>query len=119
VLRELIDLRDDKAIPLLCYVLNHSSPRRGLVDVHTQIIGALGALSAHDESTRTLRAILYRGDWWAPLRTAALRRAAATALRRIGAPDTIAVLEEAAAGGSRGVRAAARAQLDAGARRRP
>ena len=107
VLQELIGLRDDKAIPLLCYVLNHSAPRGKLVEVHTQIIEALGGLSAHQESTRTLRAVLYRGEWWAPYRTAALRRAAATALRRIGTPETLAVLEDAVAHGSRGVRSAA------------
>ncbi len=117
VLQELIGLRDDKAIPLLCYVLNHSAPRGKLVEVHAQIIEALGGLSAHGESTRTLRAVLHRGQWWAPFRTAALRRAAATALRRIGAPETIAVLEEAAAHGSRGVRTVARAQIDVGVRR--
>lgn len=111
VLQELIGLRDDKAIPLLCYVLRHSAARGKLVAVHTQIIEALGALSAHPDSTRILRTILYRGEWWAPTRTATLRRAAATALRRIAAPDTMNVLEEAAARGSRGVRAAARAQL--------
>ncbi len=117
VLQELIGLRDDKAIPLLCYVLNHSAPRGKLVEVHARIIEALGGLSAHDESTRTLRAVLHRAEWWAPYRTAALRRAAATALRRIGAPETSAVLEEAAARGSRAVRSVARAQIDLGVRR--
>ena len=117
VLQELIGLRDDKAIPLLCYVLNHSAPRGKLVEVHTHIIEALGGLSAHKESTRTLRAVLHRGEWWAPYRTAALRRAAATALRRIGTPETVAVLEDAVAHGSRGVRSVARAQIGMGARR--
>ena len=117
VLQELIGLRDDKAIPLLCYVLNHSEPRGKLVDVHAQIIEALGGLSAHQESTRTLRTVLHRGAWWAPYRTAALRRGAATALRRIGAPESIAVLEEAAVHGTRGVRTAARLQLELSARR--
>jgi hypothetical protein len=117
VLQELIDLRDDKAIPLLCYVLNHSAPRGKLVDVHARIIDALGGLGAHAESTRTLRDVLHRGEWWAPSRTRALRQAAAVALRRIGAPDTLAVLDEAAASGSRGVRAIARTQIGVGARR--
>jgi HEAT repeat protein len=117
VLQELIGLRDDKAIPLLCYVLNHSEPRGKLVEVHAQIIDALGALSAHKESTRTLRTVLHRGKWWAPYSTGALRRAAATALRRIGTPETIAVLEEAMARGPRGVRNAARTQIEVSARR--
>jgi len=108
ILQQLIGQRDDKAIPLLCYVLNHTSPRGKLVSVHAQIIEALGSLPAHKESTRTLRNILYRGEWWAPFRTAALRHAAAAALRHIGAPEALAVLQEAASRGSRGVRAAAK-----------
>jgi HEAT repeat protein len=108
ILQQLIGLRDDKAVPLLCYVLNHTSPRGKLVSVHAQIIEALGSLPAHKESTRTLRNILYRGEWWAPFRTAALRHAAAAALRHIGAPEALAVLQEAASRGSRGVRAAAK-----------
>ena len=117
VLQELVSLRDDKALPLLCYVLKHTAPRGTLVDVHKQIIEAIGSLNTHPESTRTLKEVLYRGEWWAPSRTAALRSAAATALRRIGSVDTRAVLEEAAARGSRGVRSAARAQLALGATR--
>jgi hypothetical protein len=117
VVQELIGLRDDKAIPLLCYVLNHSQPRGKLVEVHARIIEALGGLSAHPESTRTLRAVLHRSKWWAPHSTAALRHAAATALRRIGAPETIEVLEEAVSRGSRGARNAARAQIGLSPRR--
>jgi HEAT repeat protein len=108
ILQQLIGLRDDKAVPLLCYVLNHTSPRGKMADVHAQIIDALGSLTVHAESTRTLRTILYRGEWWAPLRTAALRQAAASALRQLGRPETFAILEDAATRGSRGVRAAAR-----------
>jgi len=116
ILQQLIGLRDDKAIPLLCYVLSHTSPRRNMVSVHAQIIEALGNLAAHQDSTRMLRTILWRGEWWAPFRTAALRQAAAAALRQIGAPETIAVLQEAVARGSRGVRSAARRYLPSSAR---
>ena len=111
ILQQLIGLRDDKAVPLLCYVLNHTSPRGKMADVHVQIIDALGSLTVHPESTRTLRTILHRGEWWAPLRTAALRQAAASALRQLGRPETLAILEDAATRGSRGVRAAARRYL--------
>jgi len=116
ILQQLISLRDDKAIPLLCYVLNHTSPRGKMVSVHAQIIEALGSLAAHKDSTRTLRNILFRGEWWAPFRTAALRQAAAAALRHIGSPETMAVLQEAATGGSRGVRAAAKRFLPSSTR---
>ncbi len=105
----MIGLRDDKAIPLLCHVLDHTRPRGTMARVHTEIIQALGGLGSHPESTRALRAVLYRGHWWAPFRTRTLRRAAAAALRRIGSGDTVGVLEEAAAHGSGGVRRAARA----------
>jgi hypothetical protein len=108
--QQLISLREERAVPLLCYVLNHSTPRGRLVEMHAQIIEALGALGAHPESTETLRTTLYRGEWWAPIRTRVLRQAAAAALRRIGSPEARAVLDEARRRGSRGVRNAARAQ---------
>jgi hypothetical protein len=111
ILEQLISLRDDKAIPLLCYVLNHTQPRGRMVNAHLGIIDALGSLSADTRSTQTLKKVLYGGSFWAPFRTAALRQAAATALRRVGGPEAAAVLEEAAASGPRGVRSAARAQV--------
>jgi HEAT repeat protein len=117
ILRQLLELRDEKAVPLLCYVLNHTEPRGKLAQVHVEIIEALGGLKAHAESTRTLRGALYRGEWWAPFRTAALRRAAAKALLRIGTPEATAILDEAARNGSRGVRNAARTLSSAPARR--
>jgi hypothetical protein len=117
IVAQLIELRDDKAIPLLCHVLNHTAARGRLVQVHADIIDALGGLSARADSTRTLKSVLYRGEWYAPFRTAALRRAAAVALRRIGSPEAIAVLEEAVRAGGRGVRKAARAQAAMAVRR--
>ncbi len=115
--QQLISLREEKAVPLLCYVLTHSVPRGRLVEAHVQIIEALGALGVHPESTQTLRVALYRGDWWAPIRTTTLRRAAALALRRIGSPEARAILEEAKQKGSRGVRNAARTQPGSAPRR--
>jgi hypothetical protein len=111
ILHELIGLRDEKVAPLLCPVLGRSKPRGPLVDLHTQIMEALGTLGGHPDSVKALRAALYRGEWWAPSRTAALRRTAAAALRRIGTPDALAVLEEAAKKGTRGVRSAAQMQM--------
>jgi HEAT repeats len=111
ILEQLISLRDDKAIPLLCYVLHHTQPRGRMVNAHLGIIDALGSLSADAKSTETLKKVLYSGSFWAPFRTAALRQAAATALRRVGGPEAAAVLEEAAASGPRGVRNVARTQV--------
>ena len=104
VLQELMGLRDEKVAPLLCPLLARSKPRGLLIGLHTQIMDALGGLGGHPDSVQALRAALYRGEWWAPTRTAVLRRAAAAALRRIGTPDALAVLEEAAQKGTRGVR---------------
>lgn len=117
ILQELIAMRDDKTVPLLCHVLDHTTPRGRLAQVHVQVIEALGGLTGRPESTRTLRDVLYGGDWWAPVRTATLRQAAATALRRIGTSDSLGILEEAAVKGSRGVRNAARPHVGAAMRR--
>jgi hypothetical protein len=111
VLQEIIGHRDERVVPLLCAVLNESAPRGPFVEVHAQVIDALGALGDHQDSAAALRAALYRGEWWAPYRTATLRDAAAAALRRIGSPATMSILEEAARNGSRGVRKAARPHL--------
>jgi HEAT repeat protein len=112
-LRELVNLRDEKAVPLFCYVLGRSEPRGRLVNVHVSMIEALGSMKARPESARTLQQVLHRGDWWAPFRTATIRQAAAASLRRLGTPEALAVLESAAATGSRGVRKVARAQMAA------
>jgi hypothetical protein len=107
VLQELLGLRDDKAAPLLCYVLKQTQPTGRFLKVHLDMIDALGNLRGHPESIRTLKQILYGGSIWTPFKTAALRRAAALALKRIGSDEAAAVLDEAIAKGSRGVRKAA------------
>ncbi len=108
VTTQLISLRAVRAVPALCYVLSHTTPRGHLVDTHTQIMDALGALGPHAASITTLQKALYRGEWWAPARTAALRRAAALALWRIGSPESLTILEDAVRSGGRRIRAAAR-----------
>jgi hypothetical protein len=111
IVREIIGLRDTRAVPSLALVLKATAPRGAMVALHESIIDALSGLGAHADSTAALRGALDRGDWWAPRRTAALRRAAATALKRIGSPDTLDALEDALRSTSRGVRAAARVAL--------
>jgi HEAT repeat protein len=106
--QQLITLKEERAAPLLCYVLKNTIPRGRLIEVHTQVMEALGAIGSHPESIATLETALYRGEWWAPTRTAALRRAAALALGRIGSPEARRVLEDAKKKGSRGVRNAAK-----------
>ncbi|MEQ1572946.1 MAG: HEAT repeat domain-containing protein [Vicinamibacterales bacterium] len=120
IVQQLTALGDDNAVPLLCHVLDTIAPRGRLVALQLQIVDALSGFSAHPDSTRTLRQLLYHGVWWAPVRTARLRRAAAAALHRIGTPDTTAVIDEAAARGPRGVRSAVRAEIRrTGERRNP
>lgn len=119
VLRELLELRDNKAVPLYCYVVRQTEPDGKLYHVHADMIDAIGNLNAHADSVRTLRQALYRGKWWSPIRASALRSRAALALRRLGSPEAMAVLEEAAAGKARGPRRAARAQLTGVTRKEP
>jgi HEAT repeat protein len=109
VLHELLGLRDDKAAPLLCYVLKQTQPTGKFLKAHLDVIEALGHLRGHPESIRTLKQVLYSGSVWTPFKTGALRRAAASALKRIGSDEATAVLNEAVARGSRGVRSAAKA----------
>ena len=113
IVQQLIALRDDKAIPVLCHVLANTSPSGTLAEAHLEITEVLGALKPHTESTRALKVALHRGTWWAPGRTAALRGAAAAALVRLGSPEALEVLEEASRTGSRGVRKIVRAKTAA------
>ena len=111
-------VRDERATPLFAYILGHIDHRGGLAPIYLRAIESLGALRDPGGIT-PLRTALYKGEWWAPRRTSALRTAAATALVRIGTPDALAVLDEAVARGSRGVRSAARTQLANARSRRP
>lgn len=111
IVQQLMALRDEKAVPLLCYVLNHTAPRGRLLDVHLAILDSLGALPGRRESIDALKAALFRVEWWAPFRAARIRHAAAISLRRIGSPEAVAVLEDASARGGRSVRNTARSQI--------
>ena len=55
IVQQLISLRDDKAIPLLCYVLANTTPSGTLAEAHLQIIEALGTLKPHADSTSALQ----------------------------------------------------------------
>jgi len=110
-------VRDERATPLFAYILGHVDHRGALAPVYLRTIESLGALR-DPAGIAPLREALYKGEWWAPRRTSALRTAAAAALARIGTPEATSVLEEAVERGSRGIRSAARAQLST-LRRRP
>lgn len=103
--------REDTAAPLLVYILDHVSHRGALGWVYARAVDMLGQLS-DPVVVPALRSALHRGEWWAPRRTAALRRAAAAGLARMGTSEALDALADAARTGSRGVRSAARAALD-------
>jgi hypothetical protein len=110
IMQSIGTVRDERATPLFVYILQHVDSRGALAGVYLRAIESLGAL--HDPAAiEPLRKVLHTGEWWAPLRTATRRTAAATALARIGTPEAVTVLEDAVANGRRGVRSAARAQL--------
>jgi hypothetical protein len=103
-------VRDERATPLFIYILRHVHHRGPLAAVYLRAVESLGALK-DGEGVAAINEALYKGEWWAPWRTSALRAAAAAALARIGTPEAIAALEDAAASGLRGVRTAARPHL--------
>ena len=109
LLQQLTAQRDEQAVPLCQYLLAHVDHRRRQ-DIVVAAIGTLGAVGGED-TVAPLRDALCRGEWWAPLRTRALRQAAAQALRRTRTQTALQVLSDAAAQGPRGVRAAAKDQL--------
>jgi HEAT repeat protein len=103
---ELTNMRDARSAPFFRHVVRHMD-RRIEPRLYVAAIEALGTL-ANQEAIEVLRYALYHGDWKAPLETRRIRAAAASALRRIGAPPAIDVLREATHRGTRGVRTAAR-----------
>jgi hypothetical protein len=107
IMRSLSMLRDERATPLFAYILRHVDHRGALNTVYLRAIESLGALR-DPAAIAPLNESLYKGEWWAPRRTRALRTAAASALSRIGTPEAFEALDEAAQRGPRSVRAIAR-----------
>jgi HEAT repeat protein len=116
IMQAISSVRDERATPLFVYILQNVDHRGRLAAVYLRAIESLGSLK-DAAGIPPLKDALYRGEWWAPGRTRAIRGAAAAALARIGTAEALAVLEEASASRLRGVRAAARPQV-ADARRR-
>ncbi len=106
IMGALASLRQEQPAPLVSYLVE-TLDHRGLSDVSLRAIELLGALGA-PSGVPALTQALYRGEWWAPRRTAMLRTAAAGALARIDHADARRALDDAAGRGPRGVRAAAR-----------
>jgi HEAT repeat protein len=106
----LVAMRNERAIPLFEYIVRKIDRKGPLRAVYLHAIESLGALKA-DQSVDLLKEALFAGEWWAPFRTAELRRTSAMALRHIGTPDALRVLDEAVERGPRGVRNAVQASL--------
>jgi hypothetical protein len=113
MMQVLVASRDVRAAPLFVYILDHIDHRGPLEGVCLSAMEALGKVGGDAESVQALTRVLYRGEWWAPLRTGRLRSAAAAALRATGSAEAQRALEEAVANGSRSVRRIARAALNA------
>ena len=111
IMQVLLSTRDERSAPLFVYILEHSDHRGGLEGVCLSAMEALGKVGGDVESVQALAKVLYRGEWWAPLRTNRLRTAAANALRATGSAEAQQALEEAASDGPRGVRRVARSAL--------
>ena len=79
-----------------CTSWDMSITRGRCVPCYLRAMESLGALR-DPEAVEPLTAALYRGEWWAPRRTARLRAAAASALARIGTPAAVEALRKAAA----------------------
>ena len=60
-LRELLSLRDDKAVPLFSYVLTKGEPQGKLIGIHISMIEALGVMRPRPESIRALQQVLCGG----------------------------------------------------------
>jgi hypothetical protein len=122
MMQVLVATRDERAAPLFIYILEHSDFRGPLEGVYTSAMEALGKLSGDAAAVQALAKVLRRGHWWAPVRTARLRTAAAMALRNTGSAEANQALETAAQDGPRKVRRIARTALQAptsrGAQRR-
>jgi HEAT repeat protein len=113
IMQALIAARDERAVPLFIYILDHTNHRGILETVYVSAIGALGKLGGNADSVAALTKALYRGDWWAPSRTARLRMAAASALRACASPDAQRALDDALRDGPRAVRRIVKAALSA------
>ncbi len=105
-------LRDERAAPLFAFIIRQGQYRGAAEKIYVTCIELLGGLRVSSEiALAALKDAAGRGEWWAPVRTRRLRAAAARALASIGSPEALAVLQELAASGARGTRAAARAAL--------
>jgi hypothetical protein len=111
ILHSLMATRDERAAPLFVHILAHTDHRGSFESIYLSAIEALGRLGGDPESVAALTRVLRRGEWWAPMRTARIRTAAAAALNACGSDAARQALVEVASDGPRGARRAARSAL--------
>ena len=111
ILQSLGAFRDERAAPLFLHILTNTPFTAANEGLLTQTMESLGRIAIDERSVSTLKDILYRGEWWAPGRTARFRTTAARALRSMGNSRADFTLEEAATSGPGGVRKIAKAAL--------
>jgi hypothetical protein len=111
ILQSLGAFRDEKAAPLFVHILSNTQFNAANEPLLTQTMESLGRIATDERSVAVLKEILYRGEWWAPGRTARFRTTAARALRSMGTASSDFALQEAATAGSGGVRKVAKAAL--------
>jgi len=110
LLKELTGIRDERVGPVFSYLVRHMD-RRKEAELYMTAVVALGSFGGSD-AVAALKFALHESDIWSPMATRRLRAAAAQALRRLGTPAALEALREASERGSRGVRSAARSELD-------
>ncbi len=111
ILQSLGAFRDEKAAPVFLHILTTTPFNAANEGLLTQTMESLGRIANDERSVSALKDILYRGEWWAPGRTARFRTTAARALRSMGRPSADFALEEAATSGPGSVRKIAKAAL--------
>lgn len=112
ITHSLATLRDERAAPLFAFIIRQGQYRGTFEKVYLTCLEMLGALRVTSDVTlEALRQAATRGEWWAPFRTRRLRAAATRALRAIGSPEALGLLQTLTAEGPRGTQTAARAAL--------
>ncbi len=105
-------LRDERAAPLLVFIVRQGQIGGRAEKVFLAAVEALGALRvSNDVTVGALVEAAGRGAWWRPFQARRLRVAAVKALRVLGSADAFAALETLARSGRFGAKSAAQATL--------
>ncbi|MEZ5416990.1 MAG: HEAT repeat domain-containing protein [Vicinamibacterales bacterium] len=105
-------LRDERAVPLLAFIIRQGELGGRAEKVYLTAVEALGALRVSSETTIAVLVDATRqGAWWRPFQAKRLRTAAVKALRTIGSPEAFDALDMVARAGAYGAQGAARAIL--------